>query len=1071
MSVDLNDFSKKDFDVKAWLNNSLDSLSKTTKSTKTTTTDHQPNTKIKPFDDNGISILLTKLHFMSSEAQANLDRARIKFVQSAPRLTRDIAALGKDLLATQQSAKMLHPYLLRSDEVAHDALARTVRMQSVRSQMVQNKNVLERAQEWATLPKQVEELKKNDKFEEAWQLVRDSKVAAQEVVDSLGDMPSASSADKEAGDNKSIGKQAGREAHSEHHKRLLEQLSIVDDLENDLIADVQTNLQQSMRTGDADQARQWIDFLYMDSVGQKQHVFTTIINERPKPWIQIWNHLLHNLVSSPPSPTSKQNGVSETAGGSSDYDIEPLSTAQLLTYKLPDLSTVKSSVLITYFESTLGDFYDRLVNALNDELNWYALIGITDIPGTCAAWLKSICQQIAIATNAFLVAVKNRITERGGSDSLLLMIQAYETTAGFISKAEEDIKASQSVFSAASTNPSDGLSIKTRVSVSTVGRNNSVSSSSLLSLSSPQWALLLLRPFTLYQQQYPELERSFLKWQLSTEKLQIPEIPSEITEAKLVESIQTVRDFIVLRFFSIVTDAVGRSHAFTGGFAFHALIKVFEETVFSTFFANLLKFVEAVRKHCNAPDNLEAILNSNIKADNSGGVQALESFTEENPDNIGMSIRLLLLLADTCLKIKDHVRELVRNVADSFSELHALLELYFEEEADDSESMTKQKQDGSKLLNQMPLPPSAYNLLFQSTLFSTTLKDTLDKLCSSQQEPLPSSNSSIRSPLSPLSSYMSSVGSTSVFPQLETSFCNDLPLKIQNMLFNLVYKNIYISIISESPTTVYYSQSRQQEQATPNSANVTLSAMGVEIPSFSLSPSDYVRSIGENILMLPQVLEQIESLISTNISELSSSTTTANTRVSSGGHLDSGLTPIGMNTPSSTLLSATDATPRSGVLNIDDIMARLLMLVPSKSPHYSTIIANNIVSPLNTPEAEDRDKEEFSTTHIWLMSLLFSTQVHYIEHNLVPLVNSTNPEKGKKESNNGIVTVDQLSTDFGYLSSIMNSLGVDLMPKFSHWHKALGYKQKEQLLGDTDLDGGNGNDDIKSKVVRLRGWD
>ncbi|KAJ1678680.1 hypothetical protein EV182_003563, partial [Spiromyces aspiralis] len=234
MSIELNQFSQPEFDVKEWLNSTIDALSSPTpkagsadsngpvdsaagqNSTPGTTKRHA-----SPLED-GMSVLLAKLHFMTAEAQTNLDRARVRFIQTAPRISRDIAVLHKDLMATQKAAQTMQPYLLRSDAESHDVLARTVRMQWVRDCMVQGKAMLERAREWASLPKHVNEFKAKGDYVQAWNLAREARTAAQQVA---GCGPLGHGEDNHGGSDE-----------------LRSQLEVVDALANDLISDAEANL-------------------------------------------------------------------------------------------------------------------------------------------------------------------------------------------------------------------------------------------------------------------------------------------------------------------------------------------------------------------------------------------------------------------------------------------------------------------------------------------------------------------------------------------------------------------------------------------------------------------------------------------------------------------------------------------------------------------------------------------------------------------------------------------------------------------------------------------------------------
>ncbi|KAJ1679321.1 hypothetical protein EV182_002285 [Spiromyces aspiralis] len=284
-----------------------------------------------------------------------------------------------------------------------------------------------------------------------------------------------------------------------------------------------------------------------------------------------------------------------------------------------------------------------------------------------------------------------------------------------------------------------------------------------------------------------------------------------------------------------------------------------------------------------------------------------------------------------------------------------------------------------------------------------------------------------------------------VFPVLTDALTSLLPATAQSLVFNFAYRHIHRAISSTADAQEAYHLGSKAQTPTDGSVGKAkaISTMGVEIPTFSLSPSGYIRSIGEQILVLPQTLERMD-IVAISLAEQ--------------------LMP-----PSTSLRGTGNVGTEGGGLDakvsVQALSDKLLILEQSQLPYYSGIpghagqakeAASDCRQTISRDEAEGYD---YAATHLLLFATLFSTQYDFIRHTLLP-------EAPIYQDYESAVNVDQILTDMDYLASIMRSLDVDLVDDFRRWHRAVGAGEKSRLLGLA----GEIGDDIVQTVAKLRRW-
>ncbi|KAJ1673233.1 hypothetical protein EV182_005640, partial [Spiromyces aspiralis] len=490
----------------------------------------------------------------------------------------------------------------------------------------------------------------------------------------------------------------------------------VDALANDLISDAEANLGSAVRSGDSEKTQKWVEFLSLDDIGQSQRAQTIVLQERSRPWIQLWNHNVDTFIRS-----SSNDAQLDFNTAQEHDDHEPLPSAKLLDYRLPDLSVVNDRALIRFLDKVLDGFYNKLLAGLAEELNWYALAGLPDVTQCCNRWLQIVTHQVSSTVTSFLIAAKSRLPTQ---QLLLLLVHSFEATNTFVFKAEREMKVSQSVFSISDARGGERPADNASSSVEPPASGTYVAGTA--------WASTLLRPFTLYQQQYPELERQCLTWQFGPGRF--PRSPSEMEDdgagssgeralsiASLPEHIRFMRDIATPRFFSLVKDAVGRMLAFTGGFSAPGLVDVVDRHALRPFHVMLARFLVKIMRIVDVPDRLHGgqptrrdfISAAGVRTvGEQGSMQNAAVDADDSKVDNDEVIRVLLLAAELCLSIGDHVRLLNKDVLNALADLNRAMDT----KVSRGDSTTVGFSDALAALPLLSVP--TYQVLFDSTLYS-----------------------------------------------------------------------------------------------------------------------------------------------------------------------------------------------------------------------------------------------------------------------------------------------------------------------------------------------------------------
>ncbi|OLY83526.1 hypothetical protein AYI68_g2331 [Smittium mucronatum] len=236
--------------------------------------------------------------------------------------------------------------------------------------------------------------------------------------------------------------------------------------------------------------------------------------------------------------------------------------------------------------------------------------------------------------------------------------------------------------------------------------------------------------------------------------------------------------------------------------------------------------------------------------------------------------------------------------------------------------------------------------------------------------------------------------------------------EFQLMLFGLLFW-IQLGNIEKIPDL------NQWHMKSPSNSNLYSSSAGsradgrtqeeleqskIKVPQFSLSPSLNIRAVGEQIMYLPMILEQIEGK---NLDIFSNSdyhvSSVAYTTELEGEEYQYGIDNLGQH-----------QFMKSGK---DVLSFPLLFLLDS----------NNLPSGSLIDSSLDKQMASFTTSKEWFFALADSTMNQFIKN--TDLIERPFSEIGKK----------QLSTDINYLGSIFSTMDIPLNSKFVNLQET--YKQ------------------------------
>ncbi|CAG8717410.1 24041_t:CDS:2 [Dentiscutata erythropus] len=947
-SIDFSSFLAKEFNVKAWINDTLSNVnlntsptSNSSNSISTSDIDETIKSDIKSTHDipsiNELqsleyhsSALVEKLQFLNQEISLRLEKIIDDVVKGIPNITSDLQIMSQDVINLKQNVLHVKSNLTTIDENSGKPLERLKYLDLVKSRMESSRDLLREAENWNNLEAEASTIFASQDYQKASMRLQDAE--------------------------KSLVIFQNTPEYEERRKLLTE-------LQNQLEATVSPQLVAALSQHDTSACQKF--YIIFSQIGRKKEFCNYYYGSRKAPLVKMWQNAA--LIETDQSQVtqvsnSTTNSVVSpvnmiTSASSTFHDQQPLSP------KSPSQPQFRKK-----FVEFLKDFLQELFVVLNEEYTWCGNV-FPDNNETLIALIENIFNSLKPSLGSRLTMLVNYYNEQ----SLPEIINAFMITENFGRQMERVL-----------FNPIQIGSTASRI-LTSLGNKN-FSKGSLIN-----WGNVIFEPFSEYQHDYSEFEKNFLISELKR-ILQIKRDSSSIDLARIMaENIGKI--------FSMADDGLQRCMTLTHGFAGVGLVDTLNH-YFNSFVKEYQHLLDHLRIDCglndvnNSKQKLVTTAQKKFQSSTSNDYFDFDQdkLQQEDWSNFQIGLRLLA----TCKLAFDKLNtfeETLRTTLISVKELieqdlgNEDLEWY---ERRSSASISDSNSIGTQ---------SSILLLKQSLLNSYQLVSLLPNIESKGNE---------LKLLSPAQKSME------IFIRQSQRFVFDtIFLPIVKHLYNL-------------PMMEIWSAAAEPAQVSP---------FNLEIPTFSLSPSEYITRIGEHLLTLPQQFEVYADDESLAFS------------IKSLPFCDEGP-------------ETTETSSKSSVLSSIKIVSESTV---------SLVDSSIVQQPQST--VDDISTEE--VTHAWITSVARGTMHALFERILLITQLSTHGTQ-------------QLLTDLGYLTNVLSALEIEPTREIIKTIKVLEMdedtvvnalrvkmgnisSQSGSLIGDFEEFSDAKNSEILDKVANVRG--
>ena len=501
-----------------------------------------------------------------------------------------------------------------------------------------------------------------------------------------------------------------------------------------------------------------------------------------------------------------------------------------------------------------------------------------------------------------------------------------------------------------------------------------------------EWQQELFEPFLDYQVDYGSLEQKLL-----AEKLDNIAAAENTTSGRTKDGSRWLRERSVDAF-SLADQSLSRCIAFTHGYGFVGLVQALDSA-----FASIL---QSSNEHISTDNRLLSMDSSAL----SGGDDLSDmDYTAQDWSRIQMYLRLLGAahgFSDRLGTFESKMRAALVQVSENIR--------------------TAQNDAFSPARSILGTPKGALQILAQSTLNSVELQNLLKLVEPDPQQQLlgvaPSPRTPFTIPSQPLNVLTGTRGAIS-------EFARSCQVSLQKTILSPLHKHL-----TSYASLPIWSSSKPAPSRLPGG---TSALTEIQVPVFSISPSDTVQRVAEGLLNLPRLFEvyadddalgfSIETLPFVDEDLLRSVTE----QFHSEGH------------PHSPSVASTPGIHHS----------RRSASITLKAPPAALTIPAHATPAVLSPEA---------VSAAWLSSLALSLLTH--------LTNSVLP-KVKTLTSTGAA---QLSSDLGYLSNVVQALNVR-SADLEKWKDLSDLSDEDGKRQAKDREVTSG-DQIFLIVAKMRGW-
>nr|VWP01318.1 Minor allergen Alt a 7 [Ganoderma boninense] len=651
--------------------------------------------------------------------------------------------------------------------------------------------------------------------------------------------------------------------------------------------------------------------------------------------------------------------------------------------------------------SFLPSFYSSFQKILQNERSSVPAI-FPDPRPTLSALITSTLSALQPSFSQRLEALSTHY----GAVALPQLIAAYRATEDFAAATEKIMeKVSYAAPVSSDDRPGGHLRRRSsaRMSLSLARRvgshRASISGTGTLAPPALDWDQELFEPFVDFQADYATLETRFIEDAVKTALA--ADSRGRVDYARLLRE-------RAVDIFGVAEDAIARCAAFTHGYGALALLQSLDH-LFTTF-ANSSKADVASRRSAQGGQSLstssgEDLSDLDYTADDWADIQALLHFLE--------AVRALL---DRMVMFEAKLRSNLVQVSTSLRQAR-----------NDPGGLFVSGGSGGKL-----------QLLMQSTLNSTELQELLNKVDPEPPVPQTARGETFLTPAPPTpdprrSPHMFATVPASLAPPppLLTggrSAISELARTCQQALQDTILSPLHKYLASYASSPLWSTPGDPKAKRSIASGNALSE---VQVPTFSLSPSNTMQHVAEGLLNLPRLFEVYadDDALAFSLETLPSI---------SADILRGLVEPAPVLEPSITS-SGISHTRRAPSLSV-----KASAVPPGPAPP--------VVAPILTPEA---------VSAAWLSSLGLSL-VSRLTSDVLPRISRLTPAGAA-----------QLSSDLAYLSNIVMALNVE-SPELEKWREWVDVDDTDgrQKLKEAReaLAPGEKEDLVMATIVRLRGW-
>ncbi|OMJ26446.1 hypothetical protein AYI70_g156 [Smittium culicis] len=853
VKIDIHDFDDNIFDPVKWLNSVLESESPNF-DLKSTSDDIQIN-----YLDSKIKDLVNNLSYHATEANSNKDKERLKLERTLMFLNRDIETFRGNLKSSKNELDKISLALPISDYRISYNLNKTAKFQLIRSRFSQIQVAIDKTQKLLALPNEILKLKELGQVVDASAKLKEAKSLVNNLtlLNESGHIPSKiisinGNNALESKDYENFQSYSIKDSHNTDSKSFLVKiLNRFDDLENELSLEGTRILKKSISERDFDSCKIWINFfINSDSIKTAEDIY---ISQKELELIELWDNIYN-----PQSLTS--------------------ASADSLSY-------------FTEFKNSLITFLGKLVEFYDLEIEFCEMIEIQNSKDLVIRPFTQTFEKIGTYISAHIKSLN--IDESFEPKNFDSIIELYKIIREFVNSMFIHISNSASL---------EGIGVSKSL------EKNSLQKNSVLN----KIFGYLISPFIPIQSNFCKYEKIILDNELSPiieKTFKLPNNYSGITETKSKNNVKQIKslsnDMILADFraisstfdeirnlffrklFLIIEQSTKKFFFFTCGIVAVEYIKIIEEcflsveTAFKAFFSTIserarIPSSKLVSLWVQASSTYENNLDSKKKIHNVIDYD----FAPTGSALWWAQAEFILVSFGLFNTFIDSLRIYSYEFSNTFlSTAGSIYNKFLDINDQPSESLEPEFH-----LTQLLSTPLNSSILYEFYEILHNRLKSQPKNDHSDTADIPENtilNENGHHVSDILHSKESSTGgfemlsdlSSLVLPKSISIAVREIYPNLQLSLFGLLFwsqlgtiekipslEQWHLKSSSPSVTFDYPGKSGKNKSGEPDK-----STNNFKVPVFSLSPSLNIRTVGEQIMHLPMILEQIESKKTKNL--------------------------------------------------------------------------------------------------------------------------------------------------------------------------------------------------------------